>query len=231
MSIFENVGELRYARLPKFYHDRWYANQVTRSLESARIFVNAAWSYVQPRSVLDVGCGRGAWLKAWRDNGAEVIVGYDGAWNNQANMIDPAISFKATDLNAPFADGRRFDLAMSVEVAEHLEENNAGVFVDSLTASADIVLFGAAFSHQGGNNHINEQPHTYWAQIFSERGFLPFDLFRPYLWNDERICYWYRQNTFLYAKKNSDDYNRLLAHDAKPMDNVGFMDAIHPFVL
>jgi hypothetical protein len=49
-----------------------------------------------------------------------------------------------------------------------------------------------SYTKQGGINHINEQPHTYWAQLFAEHGFVPFDLFRPVFWGNENVCFWYR---------------------------------------
>jgi cyclopropane fatty-acyl-phospholipid synthase-like methyltransferase len=77
---------------------------------------------LNPKSVVDVGCGRGSWLKAFKEKGAIKLVGYDGSWNNQKNMIDQSIIFHGVDLNKPIfvSDSERFDLAMSLEVAEHL---------------------------------------------------------------------------------------------------------------
>jgi len=51
----------------------------------------------------------------------------------------------------------------SLEVAEHLEPSSAGTIVQSLVSLSDVFLFSAAFPGQGRTNHINEQPHSYWA--------------------------------------------------------------------
>lgn len=227
MSVLKK-REYDYEELSSVYRNDWYTNQVIKSVESARIFVDAAWQYVQPRSVLDVGCGRGGWLKAWHDKGADFVVGFDGAWNKQSNMIDSSIEFKAMDLNRAFDVPHKFDLVMSLEVAEHLRPESSNTFVECLASASDVVLFAAAFVGQGGNNHINEQRHTYWAQLFAEHDFLPFDVFRSVLWADDRICFWYRQNTFLYAKKHTIAYERLISQGVTPMDNIAFMDAVHP---
>ena len=97
------------------------------------------------------------------------------------------------NLNAALPMGEKFDLAMSLEVAEHLKPATAPQFVNSLATASDAVLFSAAYSNQGGTNHFNEQPQTYWARLFAEDNFAPFDLFRPAFWGNDHVCFWYRR--------------------------------------
>jgi hypothetical protein len=70
---------------------------------------------------------------------------------------------------------------------------------------------------EGGTNHINEQPHTYWEKLFAEYFFCPFDLFRPVFWGDEDVDFWYRQNVFLYARKDSSEWHLMASSGQKPM--------------
>jgi hypothetical protein len=51
---------------------------------------------------------------------------------------------------------KRFDLAISLEVAEHLPEGSAGALVSTLIEAAPVVVFSAAIKGQSGTNHINE---------------------------------------------------------------------------
>lgn len=212
------------------YSDDFYKGQIAGSLRSALKYVDFLSTIYRPGSVADLGCGRGTWLKAFKDRGAGRVVGYDGPWNQQSNMVDPAIEFHAVDLNKPIDAGNmgRFDLAMSLEVAEHLEAVSASDFVASLTRLSDAVLFSAAFTQQGGTNHINEQPHTYWARIFALHDYAPYDLFRPLFWGDEEIEFWYQQNVFLYVRKNSAVAGLLSSAGHQPMKNIRFMDCVHP---
>jgi SAM-dependent methyltransferase len=215
-------------KLSKLYNERYYERQVEESLRSARVILACLWNYLKPVSVLDVGCGRGAWLKACRELGSIVLLGFDGEWNNHSMMIERAIQFRSIDLNQPFFLDNKADLAMSLEVAEHLEPSSSSQFVECLTQASDAVLFGAAYTGQGGTNHQNERPHTYWARLFRARSYVPFDLFRPPLWGNEEVGYFYRQNTFLYCKKGSASYHALKAAGCFELRDISFMDCIHP---
>src|SRR6185437_3265527 len=95
--------------------------------------------------------------------------------------------------------GRRFDLACSLEVAEHLPRERASDFVGLLTRSAPIVLFSAAIPGQGGNHHINEQWQSYWSELFRSRSFQAFDCIRPIVYGNPAVDWWYRQNTIVYC--------------------------------
>ena len=217
-------------KLDKMYNDDFYEDQVAGSYRSAKVYLEHLNSLLTIKSVADVGCGRGTWLKASKDFGASTLIGFDGEWNSHANMIDKAFTFKSQDLNhLEINEIKKLDLAISLEVAEHLESSSAKSFVKSLTELSDVVLFGAAYNGQGGTNHINEQPPSYWASIFiKEFDFVPFDLFRPTFWGDDRIEYWYRQNTFLYVRKNSKAFDEILSKDKKYIQDTHVMDCIHP---
>lgn len=212
------------------YDDDFYRFYLDNSYGSGRKYAGLLSSILAPRSVVDLGCGRGTWLKAFRETGADRTLGLDGDWNSPANMVDPAIDFRAVDLNRPFRlpDGERFDLAMSLEVAEHLQPASAETFVTSLTGLSDVVMFGAAFAGQGGTNHLNEQRPSYWGSLFLKRDYRPFDLFRPVFWGDPEIDYWYRQNTFLYVQAQSPVIGLLAARGHHPIRNTAFMDCVHP---
>lgn len=213
----------------KIYGECFYKEQVDGSYRSAVEYARHLSKVFKPKSVADLGCGRGTWLKAFRECGSENLVGFDGYWNNQDQMIDQSIKYIPTDLNKPIDNLKdRFDLAISLEVAEHLKEESSTTFVANITALSDVVMFGAAFENQGGDNHINEQPHTYWAKKFIQNGYIPYDIFRPTMWGNGNIDFWYQQNTFLYVK-NTSRINQLLDESGyKPITNLEFMNCIHP---
>jgi hypothetical protein len=115
-------------------------------------------------------------------------------------------------------------------VAEHLEPKTSQVFVQFLTDLSDVVLFGAAYTNQGGTNHINEQKHSYWAGLFSDRGYKAYDLFRPLLWGDMSVEYWYQQNTYLYVRSSSPVCKVFAESGVSAISNTAFMNCVHPML-
>jgi SAM-dependent methyltransferase len=172
------------------------ADEVRRSAET---IVPLVLELVAPGSVVDLGCGTGTWLAVFAKHGVGEILGVDGDWVPRERLDIPPERFVAAQLERPFRLERRFDLAVSLEVAEHLPEHAADGFVESLTRLAPVVLFSAAVPHQGGLHHVNEQWQDYWARRFADRGYDAVDAIRPRMWDAEGIPYWYVQNMLVYA--------------------------------
>jgi SAM-dependent methyltransferase len=186
------------------YGSDFYSQQVDGSVRSAGIVLPLLYAAFKPRSVLDVGCGRGGWLAVAKRLGSTRLKGIDGHWVNPADLLDGSIEFEATDLAAEVTVNERFDLSMSVEVAEHVPETMADSFVATLCRASDVVLFSAAIRFQGGTHHVNEQWQTYWIDRFGARGYDFFDVLRPAIWENEAVEWWYRQNLFVFVKRDSD---------------------------
>ena len=75
--------------------------------------------------------------------------------------------------------------------------------IEDLCSLADVILFSAAIPRQGGTEHINEQWQSYWAAQFRKHGYVAYDVVRPMVWADERVKWWYQQNTLAYANSNA----------------------------
>jgi SAM-dependent methyltransferase len=195
----------------KRYSHNYYRSQQRGSLRSAREVVPIVVDLVRPRSVIDVGCGIGTWASVFRELGLTDVWGIDGDYVQREALLIPAETFLPFDLTRPLSTGRTFDLAVSLEVAEHLPPPSAAAFVDSLTALADHVLFSAAVPYQGGTNHINERWQDEWARLFEERGYLPVDCIRPAVWQNERVVWFYAQNTLLFVKREALDRQPTIA--------------------
>jgi SAM-dependent methyltransferase len=148
------------------------------------------------KSVLDVGCGQGTWLKAATEVGIHDIVGIDGVSMPPARLLFPADKFLCRDLAQPWDLGRKFDLVLCLEVAEHLDPSASETLINTLTRHADHVLFSAACPGQPGQHHVNCAWPEEWQRRFNARGFVCSDSLRPQLWSDARIEPWYRQNIF-----------------------------------
>ena len=121
------------------------------SFGSAQAVVPLINSWVQPRSVVDVGCGTGVWLSVFREYGAKRILGIEGTHVDPDWLRISKDSIRFIDLSQPFEMEETFDLALCLEVAEHLPERSAPILVRSLTSLAPIILFSAAIPLQGGD--------------------------------------------------------------------------------
>lgn len=184
------------------YDGAFYDAFEETSLESARVVVPLVMSLVKARSVADAGCGLGIWLSVFREAGVEEVSGYDGSYVDRSRLFIPSDSFHPMELAEPSPAGRTFDLAVSLEVAEHLPPRVSGRFADFLVSLAPVILFSAAIPGQPGTAHINPRWHSFWHAEFERRGYQVFDPLRPAIWHDERVSLHYRQNIFLYARKD-----------------------------
>ena len=162
---------------------------------AAEIVVPIVLQMMTVTSVVDVGCGTGRWLRAFVDRGVNDVVGIDSARAPLDLLRIDRDRFRTADLVHPPATDRDFDLAVSLEVAEHLPEEAADRFVAYLCSLAPVVLFSAAIPGQEGEVHLNEQWPSYWAARFAAQGFESVDVLRPLLWDNEQVAWFYRQNT------------------------------------
>jgi SAM-dependent methyltransferase len=210
------------------YDRSFYAGLEAWARDSAEQIVPIVLDLVKPQSVVDVGCGTGAWLAAFADHGVSRYLGIDGPHVDRDTLrIDPS-RFTPADLTAPLSIGaERFDLALSLEVAEHLPEARAAGFLDTLVTLAPVVLFSAAIPLQGGVNHVNERWQSYWARLFGERGFVVVDAIRPRVWGNPKVASFYAQNMFLYVRDSVLREHHALNRE-RDRTAVVPLDAVHP---
>lgn len=211
----------------KYYTDGYYAELRNGSLRSAEAIVPLVLRFVPARSVVDVGCGQGAWLSVFRKLGVTDVHGVDGDYVDRTALLIPESQFQAADLSEPLRMERTFDLAMSVEVAEHLPAEAAAPFVESLTRLAPVVLFSAAIPLQGGTQHINEQWPEKWAALFKSHGYLAVDCIRKQVWQNGAVEWWYAQNTFLFVRADVLETNAALRSEFE-RTNPDQLSLVHP---
>ena len=206
----------------KRYDGGFYADHAESSLRSAAVVLPIIYEVFRPESVIDIGCGQGRWLAAAEAAGSTTLTGLDGPWVDPKALHSPRIDFRPTDLTGTIPIDRRYDLCISVEVAEHLPPPCAESFVDALCRASDVVLFSAAVPNQGGTEHVNEERASRWAARFESRGHACFDLIRGRVWEDARVDWWYRQNAFVYVARRSPHFATFAARPlpAAPRDLV-----------
>ena len=209
----------------ELYDEGFYEEHAAGMSSSAEVVLGLVYSLYSSKSVIDIGCGRGAWLNAAESFGATTLKGFDGSWIKKEDLFSKKIDFVPVNFSDSLPEvNEKYDLCISVEVAEHLPESKAESFIDLLCQSSDTILFGAAINYQGGTNHINEQWQTYWIKLFKARDYECIDCIRGAIWNNASVEWWYRQNTFLFiGPNNTSIQSSKLRGLEKPI-----FDVVHP---
>ena len=166
--------------------------------------------HTRARAVVDVGCGDAKLLAAMRAQAPDLDVrGYDGSPTARARAEQRGIAVLPVDLPRLSRRERaalgvacaRCDVALCLEVAEHLLPWHAGRLLDVLTACPTVV-FSAAHPGQGGTVHVNERPARYWIGRFARLGYaLAADdtEFREEL-RTVRVPPWYIENAHIFRR-------------------------------
>jgi SAM-dependent methyltransferase len=154
--------------------------------------------------VIDLGCGLGTWLRAFKELGVPDVLGLDGPWCDLTLLhknLSPS-EFLEVDLESPIHLDKTYDLVLSLEVAEHLSSTSADIYVESLVRAGRVILFSAAVPGQGGWNHINEQWPSYWSEKFAIHDYVFHDIVRGALWNIPDIDACYHQSMFIVSHRS-----------------------------
>lgn len=170
------------------------------NLLSPTLIIQEILEHFSPQSVIDVGCWLWTFVKVLQDKWIDAY-GVDGARVEQDKLFIDQEYFIERDLEKYQTFEQRYDLALSLEVAEHLSDKSAKDFVKTLTSSSDYIVFSAALPNQWWQNHLNEQKPEYREKIFNDEGYIFYDVFRHVFWNNPDIFWRYKQNMFLVAKQ------------------------------
>lgn len=195
----------RYGTHDEIYDARYFAAVDRLAAASAAAIAAAIVDDFAPARVLDVGCGTGALLARLRDAGIEVQ-GVEYAQAALAVCRQRGLNVRRVDLEQPDASQGigDCDVAVSMEVAEHLPAAVADAFVALLCRAARAVVFTAAVPGQGGSDHVNEQPREYWMAKFEARG-LAYDAARTERWRQQwrqrDVCRWYHENLMIFTRE------------------------------
>ena len=189
-----------------------------------------------PFSVVDVGCGHGRLVEAFRKNGVEKSFGVEAS-ATASQMWPEEFSdeyYRFCDLKTAMpADVPKTDVVTSFEVAEHLPPTHGGRFVKLLVShDPAYVFFGAAtvLQDEGANpSHLNENTLTYWVEHFKTFGYVPHMLaaakVRVDMIHNEIIqremnkAWWYPKNTLVFVPKHRQKHvDALLISHPKEID-------------
>ncbi|MGA8610207.1 MAG: methyltransferase domain-containing protein [Xanthobacteraceae bacterium] len=200
-SHLARVGAHLLRRHNSIYHPDYYERTVEGpAVKSAPIMAASMLEVFHPRTVVDVGCGTGALLDAFRHLGCQVN-GLEYSDAGLAYCHKRRLPVRKFNVTRDQIDGPRYDLAVSFEVAEHLPSWAAARYVDLLCRLSPLIVMSAATPGSGGTDHINEQPHSYWIDRFEQRGY-SFDQRNSARlssqWKEAGTAYWYSDNVLVF---------------------------------
>ena len=133
------------------FYSRAFFDQMDRDqAASYDVLAETIVERLRPSAVIDVGSGSGGLLAALARRGVPTLVGLESSPAGAAAARRRNVDVRMCDLSQPFVLERRFDVAVCLEVAEHLPESVADQFADGLTSGPDVLLFSAATPGQGG---------------------------------------------------------------------------------
>ena len=181
------------------YDFDFYLRNRYGSVHSAIAILRLVFQWLPHKSIVDFGCGIGSWLWVASALGSQEILGLDGPWVPKSMLMIPVGDFRPTDLQESVTLERKFDLAMSLEVAEHLRPESADTIVASLCRASYIILFSAAHPGQGGDDHINEQPREYWEEKFGAHGYKSILIWNYISEAKGKAEKWYQDNLVLFV--------------------------------
>jgi 2-polyprenyl-3-methyl-5-hydroxy-6-metoxy-1,4-benzoquinol methylase len=193
--------------ITKKYSESFFGSTIKYELKSSLDVAKIIISYFNPSSIIDIGCGSGIYLKAFNDLGIKDLLGYDGSENAIKTSLLPG-KIKIYDLRKPLKLDQKFDLCICIEVAEHIENKYSEQLIETLTNLSDTIFFTAAPPGQGGTDHINEQPNSFWIDIFEKKGFR----FINFLTNkirkemkENKVIFWIANNLMIFKKEATLD--------------------------
>lgn len=212
------------------YTESFYHKQREGSRRSAQLVLPLVLELIDCQRAIDVGCGVGTWLAVLKELGVKEITGVDGEYVKPNMLQIPPEDFHPHNLNQFFHENKKYDLVISLEVAEHLAADSADTFVETLTSLGPVVLFSAAVPYQVGTGHINPQWPEYWIERFQKKGFTVIDCLRPKIWHNPEVQYWYAQNMFLFVREDFLEKSPKLQQE-KADNNSSYYSIVHPRML
>lgn len=185
------------------YSAEWFQGHYNLQHEY-RMLADAIHDNFDFETAIDVGCGVGFVMERL-DEWKHVVIGIDGS-KHAVEIAPPRIRNQIATADITELEPRiKYDLVICTEVAEHMPEQHADKLVSVLCQYAlGPIFFTAATPGQGGNDHINEQPHEYWVRKFADNSFVlngaVTETMRARLADECKGMHWFGKNTLVFNR-------------------------------
>jgi hypothetical protein len=116
------------------------------------------------KTIIDIGCGDGSYVREFRKNGFDCI-GLDG------NPLTSKIPYcQVMDFSINLISFFN-DLAICLEVGEHIPQEYEQFFIDNICRVSDNIILSWAIEGQGGLGHVNCRNNDYIIAEMKKRNF------------------------------------------------------------
>lgn len=214
-DLLVNIGLYKY-NLDDFYDNNFFDINLDEGKQLAEWFIPLNIKLFNFKSIADIGCGTGHYLKSCLDNGITDIMGVEGSESAFSKLqIDKKYVIKH-DLRKPFIFNKKSDLALSIEVAEHIDKKYSDIYVKTLCDASDTIVMTAAPPGQGGTAHVNEQTCEWWAKKFEMNNyFLNLKItaeLKKEITNCKQkgkfVTVWFEPNIMVFQNKSINEKNK-----------------------
>lgn len=211
--------------LQEIYKGEEYEKRI-ESEKSALEIVPILYEIFCPKSVVDVGGGVGTWLEPFQKYENVRVCCVEGGYVRKNYRLNEDTLIEK-DLEQRICLDQQFEMAISLEVAEHLSEKRADSFIDDLVELSGIIVFSAAVVFQPGDHHVNCKKSSYCKKLFEERHYKRIDCIRPLIASNVNIAWWYKNNIFIYVKEEM--YEQICAK-IKERNMIVWPDTVGEFI-
>ena len=153
------------------------------------------------KSVVDFGCGDASYIKKINNccESLEKVAAFDG--NPNVEYISGGFA-NCQDLTIPFNIDYKFDLVLSLEVAEHISKKYELTYVDNIINHVkNHLIISWALVGQTGTGHVNCQNNDYVIDLFTNLGFsYQEEMSLEFRNSIGKSCKWFK-DTIMYFKK------------------------------
>ncbi len=201
----------------RIYNKDFFLSNQKEGLKIAEWFISLLQDIFEFQSLIDLGCATGHYLFYALKEGVSDVLGVEGSPAAFSNLLVDKKYIIQHDLRKPLNLNRKYDIALSIEVAEHIDKKYSDVYLKSMCDCSDLIIFTAATPNQGGKCHVNEQPHKWWIEKFKKHSFR-FDkkmtdlLRRKIKENAEAgkfIVFWLEPNIMVFCRESKRAYNEI----------------------
>jgi len=188
------------------YKNKFYLRHRALTSSSSKRIIELFPDFFHPKSILDIGCGTGEWLRSFQEKYLSCkIFGIDGDWVKPHDLVCKNINFINMDLKHELSSvvlDKKYDLVCCLETITDLSENRGKILIKEITKITKLCLFSSGTPVQNHGPHVNIQWQSYWHSLFEQNGFVALDFIRSKTWNDPSVGPWYSQNCFLFVEKS-----------------------------